>query len=202
MAKNTAAPIKITTVKLGSVAKLLRLPPGVRDEKGKSGTKKVKVISIVDLPEAGFIGKIKDSISLSKSRFSGIKKYTIQPFDLLMSIQGTVGRVGIVPKSVSGDTIANISLLAIRFKENKEDNAVALLQYLKSAAGRKLLARLQKGTTIKRINVKEFAASKVPELSPDIRRQSKAVFDGELKTYQKITAMYDTLEEIRRSYLS
>ena len=192
----------VSMVKLGSSAKLLRLPPGVRDEKNKKGGKNVRVISIVDLPEAGYIGNIKDTITLSKEKFSGIKKYVIQPFDVLMSIQGTVGKVGVMPESTSGDIIANISLLTIRFKENKADNAVALLQYLKSTAGRKLITKLQKGSTIKRINVKEFAAAKVPVLTADIKRQSTSVFDKEVKALEKINAMYDSLEEIRRSYLS
>ena len=197
--KNTDS---VSMIKLGSTAKLLRLPPGVRDEKSKKGGKKIKVISIVDLPEAGFIGKIKDTITLSASKLGSIKKYAIQPFDVLMSIQGTVGKVGVVPATVRGDVIANISLLAIRFNEDKQDNAVALLQYLKSTPGRKLIAKLQKGTTIKRINVKEFAAVKVPALSADIKRQSKAVFDKEVKALEKINAMYETLDEIRQSYLS
>ncbi len=191
----------VSMVKLGQVAGLLRLPPGVRDEKNKKGGKNIKVISIVDLPEAGYISKIKDTITLSAEKINSIKKYAIQPFDVLMSIQGTVGKVGVVPASMRGDVIANISLIAIRFKEHKADNAVALLQYLKSTAGRKLITKLQKGTTIKRINVKEFAAVKVPELTADIKRLSKAVFDKEVKALEKINAMYDSLEEIRQSYL-
>ena len=203
MAKTTAKNIAdVPTVKIGEVAQLLRLPPGVRDEEIKKGGKKVKVISIADLPEAGFIADIKDAITLSKDKIDSITKYRIKPFDVLMSIQGTVGRVGIVPEKTSGDVIANISLLAIRFKEDKGDNALALLQYLKSAHGRKLIARLQKGSTIKRINVKELAAAKVPKLAAEIKRQSKSVFDKELSVLGKINEMYDSLEDIRKSYLA
>ena len=202
MAKSTTnSAANVSMVKLGDAARLLRLPPGVRDEKSKKGGKKIKVISIVDLPEAGYISNIKDTITLSKEKFSSIKKYVIQPFDVLMSIQGTVGKVGVVAESMRGDIIANISLLAIRFKENKADNAVALLQYLKSTGGRKLITKLQKGSTIKRINVKEFAAAKVPMLTADIKRQSKSVFDKEVKALEKIMDMYDSLEAIRKSYL-
>ena len=92
--------------------------------------------------------------------------------------------------------------MAIRFKEDKGDNALALLQYLKSAHGRKLIARLQKGSTIKRINVKELAAAKVPKLAAEIKRQSKSVFDKELSVLGKINEMYDSLEDIRKSYLA
>ena len=99
MAKTTAKKIAdVPTVKIGEVAQLLRLPPGVRDEEIKKGGKKVKVISIADLPEAGFIADIKDAITLSKDKIDSITKYRIEPFDVLISIQGTVGRVGIVPE--------------------------------------------------------------------------------------------------------
>ncbi len=203
MAKTTTkGATTVPTVRIGDVARLLRLPPGVRDENIKKGGKKVKVISIVDLPEAGYIEDIKDTITLSKDKFSSIEKYTIEPFDVLMSIQGTVGRVGVMPDTVRGDVIANISLLTFRFNEEKEDNAIALLQYLKSTAGRKLIARLQKGTTIRRINVKELAAAKIPALTPEIRKQSREVFEKEVAVLEKIKNQYESLEEIRQSYLS
>lgn len=194
--------VGISTVKLGEVARLLRLPPGVRDEAANKGGKKTKVISIVDLPQAGYITSVKDTITLSKDKFNSIEKYRIEPFDVLMSIQGTVGKVGVVSATMSGDVIANISLLSIRFAENREDNAIALLQYLKSAAGRKLITRLQKGATIKRINVKEFAAVRIPAVSTDIKRQSKAVFEKELAVLGKINDLYSSLEDIRQSYLA
>ncbi len=203
MAKTTTkGAATVPTVKIGEVARLLRLPPGVRDEKSKKGGKKIKVISIADLPEAGYIDTIKDSIILSKDKLNAIEKYLIEPFDVLMSIQGTVGRAGVVPEGLSGDIIANISLLTFRFKEDKAANAVALLQYLKSIPGRRLIARLQKGTTIKRINVKELASAKIPKLTPETKKQSKAVFDKELSVLGKINGLYDSMEEIRKSYLS
>ena len=205
MAKKSAetkTSLKVPTVKLSDVASLLRLPPGVKDEKASSGAKKLKIVSIVDLPEADFIGDAKDSITLSKTKFDGINKYFIKPFDVLMSIQGTVGRVGMVPEKISGTWIANISLLAIRFKEDKKENAVALLELLKSKYGRQIIQKLEKGNTIKRINVKEFAKTQIPELTADIKKQSKAVFDKEVKALEKINALKDSLETIRMEYLA
>jgi hypothetical protein len=203
MAKSTAkSSIPVSMVRLGDVASLLRLPPGVRDEKIKKGGKKVRVVSIVDLPEAGYISSVPDTISLSKEKYESIKKYRIMPFDVLMSIQGSVGKVGVVPEKFSGDWIANISLLSVRFEEKQADNALALLAYLKSAAGRKVIAKLTKGTTIQRINVKEFASVQVPELTTDIKRQSQSLFGKEITVMEKIDALYDSMEEIRTGYLS
>ena len=196
------SPAKPGTVKLVDAANLLRLPPGVRDQKIPKGGKKARVVSIVDLPEAGFIGIVPDVITLSKDKFEGIKKYKLQAFDVLMSIQGTVGRVGIVPATFAGDWIANISLLAIRFKENKQDNAIALLEYLKSSHGKKIIAKLEKGSTIKRINVKEFAATQIPVISADIKRQSKALFDKEIKVVNTAEELLASLEELRKGYLA
>lgn len=203
MAKTKAnSAVEVSMIKLGEVARLLRLPPGVRDEKTTRNGKKVKVISIVDLPEAGYITVIKDAITLSKDKFNSVEKYRIEPFDVLMSIQGTVGKVGVVSEAMSGDVIANISLLAIRFTENKMSNAIALLQYLKSESGKKLIVKLQKGTTIKRINVKELAVAKIPALTAGIIRQSKAVFDKEVAVLEKINNLYNSLGDIRKSYLA
>ena len=203
MAKSSAKQAgAMSMIVLGDVAKLLRLPPGVRDEDIKKGGKKIRVISITDLPEAGYIGKVPDTITLTKEKFDSIKKYKILPNDVLMSIQGTVGRVGVVPEKVSGDWIANISLLAIRFTENKAENAVALLEYLKSGHGRKILSKLEKGSTIRRINVKEFAATRIPELTADIKRQSQSLFAKELKVLEKINELYGSMDQLRLDYLA
>lgn len=202
MAKKTKATLSVPTVKLSGVANLLRLPPGVKDEKVSAGGKKVRVVSIVDLPEAGFIGDVKDTITLSKEKYDSIKKYLIQPFDVLMSIQGTVGRIGVVPEKFAGTWIANISLLAIRFEDIAMDNSVALLELLKSQFGRAIIQKLEKGTTIKRINVKEFARTQIPELTAEVKKQSKSVFDREVKTMEKINALMDSLETIRMEYLA
>lgn len=196
------AKLGVPTVKLGDVADLLRLPPGVKDEKIKKGGKRVRTISITDIPEAGYLSSVESQISLSTDKYKSLKKYAIQPFDVLMSIQGTVGTVGIVPEKFTGNWMANISLLVIRFNEEKQENAVALTMFLKSDAGRGIIRKLQKGDTIKRINVKEFAAVQIPELTTDIKKQSQSVFDEELKTLGQIDELREEMARIRSSYLS
>lgn len=188
-------------VKLSDVAGLLRLPPGVRDQKAKQGGKTLKLVSITDLPEAGFIDNVEGKITLSADKYNTIKKYTLQPFDVLMSIQGTVGVVGIVTEKFSGTWMANISLLVIRFSENKKDNAIALLEYLKSSFGAAVIKKLQKGNIIKRINVKEFAAVKIPRLTPDIKKESATLFAKEIGVKKKIDDLYQNLAELRAAYL-
>ena len=79
---------------------------------------------------------------------------------------------------------------------------MALLEYLKSAAGRKIIARLSKGTTIQRINVKEFASVRIPELTADIKRLSQSLFGKEVKILEKIDELYASMEELRLGYLS
>ena len=196
-----AAPASAEDVRLSEVAKLLRLPPGVRDQTKSKGGKRVKMVSIVDLPSSGFVSEVTNTVSLATEKFAEIKKYTLQPYDVLMSIQGTVGVVGVLPEALSGTWMANISLLTIRFADRKLENAIALLAYLKSPKGRNLIKELEKGTTIKRINVKDFAKSKTPALSATVIREAKKVFDGEIKIFEKIDALLATVDELRSGYL-
>ena len=189
------------TVKLSEVAKLLRLPPGVRDQKVKKGGKNLKLVSITDLPEAGFIEKVDGSITLSMDKYNSIKKNTLQPFDLLMSIQGTVGVVGVVTEKFPGTWMANISLLVVRFAEDKKENSIALLEYLKSSFGTGIIKKLQKGSTIKRVNVKEFAAVKIPRLSAEVKKESAALLAKEIGVMKKIDDLYSSMADLRASYL-
>lgn len=198
----TTNKLSVSTVRLSDVANLLRLPPGVKDEKVKKGGKRVKSISITDIPEAGYIESVDSLITLSTEKYTALSKYVIQPFDVVMSIQGTVGTVGIVPEQFSGNWMANISLLVIRFDEKKNENAVALCMFLKSTYGREIIRKLQKGDSIKRINVKEFAAVQIPELSADIRKLSGAAFKEELSIKARIDDRYESMKALRAAYLA
>ena len=198
--KQTAS-VKAGNVRLSQAAKLLRLPPGVRDQGGAKGAKRIKLVSIVDLPSSGFVAGVSNSISLNPGRFNEINKYVLKPYDLLMSIQGTVGVIGILPEKISGAWMANISLLTIRFLENKFENAIALLAYLRAPAGKNAIKSLEKGTTIKRINVKDFAKIQIPELNAQITKEAKKIFDSEIKTFEKIDALLETIQEVRSGYL-
>jgi hypothetical protein len=205
MAKKSAPVTKkiaVDTIRLSEAADLLRLPPGVKDEKIKSGGKRVKSISITDIPEAGYLADVDSTITLSAEKFKSLKKYVIQPFDVVMSIQGTVGTVGIIPEKFSGNWMANISLLVIRFNEDKQENAVALAMFLKSGFGRDIIKKLQKGDAIKRINVKEFAATQIPALNADTKKTSTALFKEEVSLKAKIDDLYASMEAARASYLS
>lgn len=205
MAKKSAPVTKkiaVDTIRLSEAADLLRLPPGVKDEKIKSGGKRVKSISITDIPEAGYLADVVSTITLSAEKFKSLKKYVIQPFDVVMSIQGTVGTVGIIPEKFSGNWMANISLLVIRFNEDKQENAVALAMFLKSGFGRDIIKKLQKGDAIKRINVKEFAATQIPALNADTKKTSTALFKEEISLKAKIDDLYASMEAARASYLS
>ena len=187
-------------VKLSEVADLLRLPPGVKDQKVKQGGKKIKSISITDIPEAGYISSVDSQITLSADKYKSLKKYVIRPYDVIMSIQGTVGTVGIVPEKFAGNWLANISLLVIRFSEKQQDNAVALCMYLKSSSGRDLIAKLQKGDAIKRINVKEFAAIRTPVLDAAVKKASGLAFKEELNLKARIDDLYAKIGGLRKDY--
>ena len=203
MAKRSTATTasSFSTVRLSEVADLLRLPPGVKDEKVKKGGKRVRSISITDIPEAGYITGVESLITLSADKYKSLKKYVIQPFDVVMSIQGTVGTVGIVPETFTGNWMANISLLVVRFREQKQENAIALCMYLKSTHGREIIRKLQKGDAIKRINVKEFAAVQIPELSADIRKASTSAFKEEINIKARIEDLYSSMMTVRAGYL-
>ncbi len=199
--KATTKP-NVETVKLADEADLLRLPPGVKDEQIKKGGKRIRSISITDIPEAGYLNEVESVISLSADKFKGLKKYNIQPFDVLMSIQGTVGNVGVVPESFSGNWMANISLLVVRFHEAKQDNAVAFTMFMKSAHGREIIKKLQKGDSIKRINVKELASVEIPEINANIKKSAYAAFEKELSIKKQIDDLRVSMEDVRNQYLA
>jgi hypothetical protein len=90
--------------------------------------------------------------------------------------------------------------LVIRFSEKQQENAIALCMYLKSSSGRDLITKLQKGDAIKRINVKEFAATRTSVLDAAIKKTSNLAFKEELNLKARIDDLYVKIGELRAAY--
>lgn len=192
---------KFGTVKLSEVADVLRLPPSLKDEKAKGG-KKVQILMQSDLPLYGYVSGASQTYTLSKATLEKVNKYLLKPNDVVIVATGdSIGKAHIVPEDLSGEMVATNTLFVIRFFDNEKDNAMALAMFLNSNLSDKAISKLITGTTLQRINVKEFKEIKIPVLTTEVKKASKQAWNNEVKNYQKMLEYRDKVEESRNKYL-
>jgi len=179
---------------------MFRMPPTIRNESTKKGSK-IRLLTIGDIPRAGYIKKSSREITLSAGTFKKCQKYKIEPLDVVMSVSGTIGKIAIVTDSFKEKALPSVNLLVIRFGEDKLANAMNLCMFIKSNQGQKILEKMKTGKAIKRINVKDFYSTKIPVLNAAVKKAAKAAYTQELKLHEKIVESKKSLAELRSKYL-
>ncbi len=186
-------------IALSEVATLLRAPL-MKDEGGAGGAC-YKVLSITDFPDYGNTAVPAKEVRI-RQNLPKAEKYHLEPYDVLISIVGTIGKIIMVPGDMDGNWIPTSNMLIIRFREQKAENAVAFVLFMKSTHGQNILKRLTHGVKIPMISKKAFAKILVPVLSSDIRRLAKSTLMREERLYQKIEEIVNSIREVRAEYLA
>ena len=192
-AKKASAAAPKGFVTLSDAATLFRLPPTLKSE--DNAKTKIKVVTTYDIQDKGLAETTAKTMSLTKDTLSKTKKFFVDPYDVIISAAGTIGKTAIIPETLKGNIFPITTLLVIRFKEKKKENAVALLLYLKSSAGQKAIKKMITGKTIKILNIGTMAKMEVPELSPEVKKKA-------LSTFNKIQSLYNKIEDTRLTIAS
>lgn len=161
--------------------------------------KEVYEISPSDFNKAGFLlecGKIKQI----GSQYKRLQTYKLEPYDVLLSTKGTIGKVAIVGET-SETMIASQAVQVIRLKENNKDKSIALYMFLKSNLGQTILLTLQSGVAMPQIATAEIKKLSVPILTKEQEKQTVLNFNSELKMYNEINKIYTDIQTIHSKYL-
>jgi len=197
---------EITT--LGNLVTVIK-PPLIRPEPCKHSVfnifelckvRNANVVTTGDIPRAGFIKKASNYFSAEQSR--SIKPdEQLKPFDLLLSVHGTVGEVGIVSENIQevNYRYAHHDFLILRpqMNETKEETSIFLYMYLRSKIGRYLLQKnAADGISMKLIFSSGLNELQIPVVQNDDYNKSMVKFQKELEIYEKIDSMRKEAHEI------
>lgn len=129
---------------------------------------------------------------ITKETANRFPKVQLKEGDFVMSVRGTVGKVAIVPKWLTGAVItANLIRLRFNYKLVQSDWAV---HYLLSYEFQSRLDFATSATTIKTIQAPELESIKFPK--PDLEEQKRAVLL--LNSHEKLlTAEIAKLEKLK-----
>ncbi|TSO25688.1 N-6 DNA methylase [Lactobacillus sp. LL6] len=178
-------------IETNSLKNMVSLLPGYNVLKGDDSDKgNVLVIKGTDLSG----GKIKYNKNLNKiSIKKTANKYLLQPNDILLTIKGDVGKVGIVSKDAPFPMIATANLLILR--PNGKVDPYWLKLYLESPLGQFYIKRkINSSISVVSISLRDIKNLPIPVV--DIEKQRRISIN-----YKKKKNMLDKkLEEIDKQY--
>lgn len=186
---------KFELIKLEDIADIRKSQLFKDEEKGLE----IFEISPSDFSKAGFTlecGKIK-KIESQKNR---LDTYKLEPYDVLLSTKGTIGKVAIIGK-IDKPMIASQAIQVIRLKEDKEEKAIILYMFLKSNIGQTILSSITSGTVMPQISTVEVKSLGIPKLTEENEKTILLNFNSELEMYKKITNLEQEIEQIHNNFL-
>ncbi len=183
-----------TCAPLSDMAVILRAPL-FKDQTTGGGTK-FRVISIKDFPEAGYLPVPERTVILQNSADKA-REYTVQPYDVLVTMVGTIGNVTIVGKERDDNWIPATNMFLVRFHTEKPRSARAFYGLIKSSVGQNILAGLAHGSGIQIISKKQFSRIMIPSSGDALFSKTEMLWREELKLY---TESLKKLEACRRVY--
>lgn len=162
--------------------------------------KEVYEVSPSDFNKAGFLlecGKIKQI----GSQYKKLQTYKLEPFDVLLSTKGTIGKVAIIGETTK-TMIASQAVQVIRLKDvNKKEKAIILYMFLKSTLGQNILSTLVSGVAMPQIATTEIKKLSIPIVSKEQEKQTLLNFNNEIIMYNEIEKIYKNIKSIHENFL-
>lgn len=187
---------KYELIQLENIADIRRSQLFKDEEEGKE----VYEISPSDFSKAGFTlecGKIKQI----GSQYKRLQTYKLEPYDVLLSTKGTIGKVCVIGE-ISEAIIASQAIQVIRVQgDDKKEKAISLYMFLKSDLGQTILASLVAGTAMPQISTAEIKKLSIPLLSKEQEKRLISNFKDESKMYNEIEKINENIKSIHSNFL-
>ena len=141
-----------------------------------------------DIEETGYLCRPSKETRLARGALRGARNQHAKSGDVLLSVKGTIGRVGLVPEEAPNDEnefwTAGQSLVILRPRGTIEPEV--LYEYLTNDVVQDYLCSLAGGTAIQSINAKELAALEIPVLAREDQDRIVAAFRNRQERYADI----------------
>lgn len=153
-------------------------------------------VQSVDIPEFGYIRKASKKVNIDKNS-KRVDELLLRENDIVFSVKGLVGKVGIVGPKVNEDNqrwLVGSSSVALRLKSERiTPHGLAL--FLKSEAGQHLINKLTQpsSSTIGFMKISQLAELEIPVPLNDPKY--KSVLDNEESVQEKILQLQESLKK-------
>jgi hypothetical protein len=131
-------------------------------------------IGISEITQAGFVQRPGKPSLVSEAMLQAAYRQELKPSDVLLSVNGSIGEVAIVPREFECIWIAKQAMLIIRLQSESID-AVTLVMYLRSPQVQTALKAIATKGAVPRIAIKDIKS--FPVILPN-KRQKKAAAEA------------------------
>lgn len=155
-----------------------------------------------DVNERGFISRPKREITVDRAKYNKALNQQLHPGDVLLSIKGAVGVVGMVPEDVPGEGESRIwtagqSMMILRPKKRVKMSNLALYEYLSNDTVQDYIKSIAGGATIQTIAMKDIKGFAIPMPDEETVRSIEEGFAKRQAIFDQIDEMKLKLQDVR-----
>jgi hypothetical protein len=171
--------------------------------KAEDGALTVHEASPGDIGPRGLLQAPARVVSVDKGGARVARNQQILPGDVLLSIKGTIGAVGLAPENTpdrAADAIwgAGQSMVILRPK-GRRISSIALFEYLSSDAVQGHLRSLAAGAAIQSITAHDIKEMKIPVPDEVTQAQVEAAFAERQRRHDEIDRLQQAIAQTRRA---
>lgn len=186
---------------LGGLVEVIR-PPVVKSKDSASVT--LREVGVGDLPAFGYIDEPQRSIDVDVEMARKLCRYHLRPWDVVMAIKGSVGRVGLVPPTIVDSNLPWVvgqSSVVLRV-QSPSISPGALFMLLRSSLGQALIKSIVSAGTIPFIQTRELEALSIPIPSRAEQYKAANVLDQEARVQEEIRHLHGHLAQLSKNLWS
>jgi type I restriction enzyme M protein len=134
------------TVALSEICEILRPQLLLESE---AGGQEVREVAFADIQEDGFILRPAKTRRIAHDTFKRSSRFIIRPGDILLSVKGTVGRIGLIQEAFDDACIPSQSFVLLRLDSREQRlSATYLFYFLSSPFGQGQINACKSGSVI------------------------------------------------------
>ena len=188
------------TARLDEVCEIIRPTALKKDAEGEHA---VREAAPGDILESGYLGLPSRLVRVTESEHRAARQQMLRPGDVVLSVKGGIGAVGLVPDDVDGADAAEIwvvgqSLAILRRRRDAPISSVALYEFMSSEPVTEQLRAIAGGATIPVIPVKDLRRLEVALPERGACALIDAAFRERQAIYAQLRTLRDDLQRMRR----
>lgn len=194
---------KYTIRPLGELVQFIR--PAKFTSKDDPSGNTIFEVGVEDFPNYGYISTYTRTLILSHDEFTDkIKNSFLRPHDIVITIKGKVGKVGIIPPKfpIAQENAWVISQSCLILRAKSAIDPRVLLVYLRSDIGQTLLASIVSGSAVPLIQLNQL---KELDVIVPIKEEGQSIietFEHEIDIQAQVEEMNRNLEILKRTHWS
>ena len=145
----------------------------------------VQEVSLTDLPPFGYIRTPDRQVKVERQAIAKNEQQFLRPFDIVLTVRGNIGRLGIVPPDVpppgEGGWIAGQSAMVLRAIPDAKIAPQVLALQLRSPLGQELINSIVSKASMPIIQLRELVRLQVLVPDPETARRALDALEQEAK---------------------